>query len=80
MEYQINMEITSANDAEMLDALLWLKDNYGTKVLSGQGVASTKEISLGLIEATFNDTVTAITALKAQFGARLIEYKFIMSQ
>lgn len=79
MEYQINGKITSTNDNEMLNALLWLKDNYGTKISSAQGIGDTKEISYGIVEATFNDTVTSITALKAQFGARL-KWTFTMSQ
>lgn len=79
MEFQINGKITSADDVEMLDVLLWLKDNYGTKIHSAQGVGSTKEISYGIVETTFNDTVATITALKTQFSARL-EWTFAMSQ
>lgn len=80
MEYQITGRITSANNTEMLDALLWLKDNYGTKIHSGQGTKSTKIITFDVIEPTFNDNVTTIVALIAQFGERLEEWRFTMSQ
>ena len=80
MEYQIIGKITSANDNEMLDALLWLKDNYGAKIHDAQGTGSTKEIRVGLVETTFIDTVTSIMALKTQFGERLVDYDFIMNQ
>lgn len=80
MEFQIIGKITSANDTEMLEALLWLKDNYGAKIHDAQGTGSTKEIQFGFVEPTFNDTVASIMALKAQFSERLIDYDFIMSQ
>lgn len=80
MEFQIIGKITSTNDTEMLDTLLWLKDNYGTKINNAQATGSTKEIRFSFFEATFNDTVTSITALKTQFTTRLIEYDFIMNQ
>lgn len=79
MEYQIVGKITSTDDSEMLDALLWLKDNFGTKIHSAQGIGDTKEISYGIVEATFNDNVDSIVALKAQFGVRL-KWTFTMSQ
>lgn len=80
MEYQINGKITSTNDTGMLNALLWLKDNYGTKIHSAQGIGSTKEIQFGIVETTFNGAVTIITSLKAQFTTRLIEYNLSMNQ
>lgn len=80
MEYQIHGKITSADDAEMLSVLEWLKDNYGTKINDAQATGSTKEIWFGLTEATFAEAVTTITALKAQFSARLIEYNLSMNQ
>lgn len=80
MEFQITGRITSADDTEMLNALLWLKDNYGTKIHSGSGTGSTRVININLAEPTFNDNVTTIIALKAQFGARLEEWHFIMNQ
>lgn len=79
MEFQINGKITSADDNEMLNALLWLKDNYGTKIHSAQGIGDTNAISYGIVEITFNDTVATITALKAQFGERL-KWTFTMSR
>lgn len=79
MEYQVIGKITSADDVEMLSALEWLKDNYGTKITSGQGIGDTKEISYGIGETSFNDTVATIVALKAQFGVRL-KWTFTMSQ
>ena len=79
MVFQIIGQITSTNDSEMLDALLWLKDNYGTKIHSAQGIGDTKEISYRIIEPTFNDTVTSIAALKTQFGIRL-KWTFTMNQ
>lgn len=80
MEFQITGNITSADDAEMLSALEWLKDNYGPKITSAQATGSTKKIQFGLLEATFNDAVATITALKTQFSARLIEYNLTMNQ
>lgn len=79
MEYQIHGKITSADDAEMLDALLWLKNNYGTKIHDAHGDGTTKEIRFGVVEPTFNDNVASITALKTQFGARL-KWDFTMNQ
>lgn len=80
MEFQIVGKITSADDAEMFNALLWLKDNYGTKIHNAQATGSTKEIRFNFIESTFNDTVASIISLKAQFNERLIDYDFIMAQ
>lgn len=80
MEFQIHGNITSVNDAEMLSALEWLKNNYGPKIHSAQGTGSTKEIQFGLLEATFAEAVTAITALKTQFSTRLVEYNLTMNQ
>jgi len=64
----------------MLSALEWLKDNYGTKITNAQATGSTKEIWFGLLEVGFNEAVSAITALKAQFTTRLIEYNLTMNQ
>jgi len=80
MEHQVIGKMTSADDTEMLSALEWIKDNYGTKITSCQATGSSKEIRFGLIEATFAEAVTTITALKAQFTTRLIEYDLIMNQ
>ena len=80
MEFQINGKVTSADDSEMLSALEWLKDNYGTKITNAQATGSTKEIWFGLVETTFNSSVTTITALKTQFSARLIEYDLSINQ
>lgn len=80
MEFQITGNITSADDAEMLAALEWFKDNYGLKVTSAQARGSTKEIQFGLVESTFVDAVSTITALKTQFSTRLIEYNLTMNQ
>lgn len=79
MEYQITGKVTSADDAEMLSALEWLKDNYGTKISSAQGIGETKESSFGIVETTFDDTVTSVIALKTQFGTRL-KWTFTMNQ
>jgi len=80
MEFQVTGQITSANDTEMLNALEWFKDNRGTKIHDAQATGSTKEIQFGLVESSFSDAVTTISALKAQFGERLIEYNLIMNQ
>lgn len=80
MEYQITGEITSTSDAETLSTLEWLKDNYGTKIHNAGATGSTKRIQFGLVETTFNDTVVSLTALKTQFGARLVDWHFSMNQ
>lgn len=80
MEYQIHGNITSADDAEMLSALEWFKDNYGLKITNAQATGSSKEIYFGLLEVGFTEAVATITALKAQFSARLIEYNLSMNQ
>lgn len=80
MEFQIHGKITSADDAEMLSALEWLKDNYGLKITDAQGTGSTKKIGFGLLEVGFDEAVTTIAALKTQFSTRLIEYDLVMNQ
>lgn len=80
MEYQIHGKITSADNTEMMSALEWLKDNYGVKITNAQGTGSTKEIWFSLLEVGFTEAINAITALKAQFDTRLIEYNLIMNQ
>jgi len=80
MEFQMNGKITSADNSEMLNALLWLKNNYGTKVHNASATKSTKAIRFGLVETTFNDAVNSIMALKTQFGERLIDFDFIMNR
>lgn len=79
MEFQIHGQVNSADDAEMLSALEWLKDNYGLKITNAHGNGNTKEIWFGLLEVGFNETVTTITALKTQFSTRLVGYNFIMN-
>lgn len=80
MEYQIHGKITSADDTEMLATLEWFKDNYATKIQNAQATGSTKEIWFSMLEVGFTEAVSAITALKAQFSTRLIEYDLTMNQ
>lgn len=79
MEYQVSGEVTSVDDVEMLAVLEWLKDNYGTEINNAQAIGKTKQVIFNLTMSSFADAVTTITALKTQFGVRLVEYNLTVN-
>lgn len=80
VEFQILMDISNANDTEALAALSWLKDNYGAQIPQAFFRSMDKKINGYLLAATFNDAVSVIQALKAQFTDRLIKYDLQISE
>jgi hypothetical protein len=72
-EYMTEYKITNADDTEMLAALEWIKDNHAAKVHSAHGDGKTKVITLTMIDTTFADAVTSVTAIKTQFTTRLAD-------
>jgi len=73
VEYMTTFEITSTTDSEMLDALEWIKDNHNSKVNNANASGITKSISVNLVDATFENAVTTVTAFKTQFTTRLAD-------
>ena len=74
VEYIVIGKITSVDDTEMLDAMNWLATNYGGKMTNAQATGATKMLTFSITETAYNDAVATITAIKAQYTTRLIEY------
>lgn len=76
-EFQILFTIDSTDDAEMLQAATWLKDNHAGKIHQVQGRGNNKQIRCTLIELTFDSMVATINGLKTQFSDRVL-WEFTM--
>ena len=71
MSFQIIFKIDNPDDVVMLVALNWFKDNYGGNIHQIQGSGDNKTLNGVLLSANYSDMVSALTALKTEFGERL---------
>lgn len=71
MQYSIAFNITSVDEAELLSAIVWVKDNHGTKVSDATADGTSFLFNGHIIELTYTDMTTTVSALKTQFTTRL---------
>lgn len=79
-EYTVIIGITNETDSEALDALEWLKTEYGSDMKNVGFQSSSRLIRGNLIRTSFNDSVTAIQDLKTEFTDRLTQYDFHVTE
>lgn len=68
MTFQINGRITNEDNAEMLATLVYLKNNYVSKIASVNANGDNKEVQFTIVDAIFDDAVNTINALISKYG------------
>ena len=77
-EWYTDYKITNADKAEMLAAANWIATNHGAKVQRSQANRNRLEITVGLLDLTFNDAVATINALETEFTTRIEDWNLTM--
>lgn len=69
--FRIEGNITSSDQAELLATMNWFATNYGSKIELAEATGSELLFRFGLKEDTYSEATTTLTALQAEFGARI---------
>ena len=72
-DWSTSYTITNETDQEMLDTVEWLRDNLSAKINNAQAQGVSKTVSVGITDTSFEDAVTTLLAMKAQFTTRLAD-------
>ncbi len=68
---QMHFRITNANEAEMMAAAVFIKDNYSPEIHSVSGNSDNFEMAGNILPANYVALVAAIQAFKSEFTTRL---------
>lgn len=80
VSFTVELKISSFDNSYMLDALEWIKTNYGTILDEAEAIGEKKEIVLNIPYDSYDDAVSTLIAFKTHFAERLETFNLKMAK